>query len=374
MSLKIAQHQRGLAFAGSEFVGYLRPGAHSMIAWALRHRTRITVDVINTVETRFEHPLLDVLIKDPQVASDLMVLNVQGSERAVIFENGRALTIVGPGRHAFWKTIKTIEAEVFSTEEMPVRSKQLNEILARPEASRFLQGIVTSPDEEVLIYRSGKPVDRVQNGGRFVFWKTSENVTWKSVEIRERTLEVASQDILTKDKVSLRLSLVLGWRVIDVDKSLQAVADPEKVLYRDAQLALRKAVSNRTIDKVLEDKESMDTEIRQYVERRATSFGAEVLSVGVRDIILPGDMKEILNRVIEAEREAQANLIKRREETAAARSQANTAKLYAANPFLAKMKELELVGEMLAKTRTTLVLSSKNLPEGLRGLVDSGES
>jgi regulator of protease activity HflC (stomatin/prohibitin superfamily) len=74
----------------------------------------------------------------------------------------------------------------------------------------------------------------------------------------------------------------------------------------------------------------------------ATEFGVSVRSVGLRDIILPGEMKQILNQVIEAEKQAQANLIRRREETAAARSQANTAKLLAENPGAgSRMKELE---------------------------------
>ena len=90
---------------------------------------------------------------------------------------------------------------------------------------------------------------------------------------------------------------------------------------------------------------------------------------GLRDIILPGDMKTILNEVIMAQKQAEANLIRRREETAAARSQANTAKLLAENPALARMKELEALQEILKGTTATFVLGSGDLAEQVSGLI-----
>ena len=98
-------------------------------------------------------------------------------------------------------------------------------------------------------------------------------------------------------------------------------------------------------------------------------FGLVVRGVGLRDIILPGDMKTILNQVIEAQKQAEANLIRRREETAAARSQANTAKLLADNPVLARMKELEALTEILAGAKTTFIFGQGEVGEQIRRLV-----
>ena len=92
----------------------------------------------------------------------------------------------------------------------------------------------------------------------------------------------------------------------------------------------------------------------------------------MRDIILPGDMKLLLNQVIAASKEAEANLIRRREETAAARSQANTAKLLAENPQLARLKELEMLKEVLAGAKTTFVFGDGDIAEQVRGLVKGG--
>src|SRR5262249_3124327 len=120
---------------------------------------------------------------------------------------------------------------------------------------------------------------------------------------------------------------------------------------------------------LLADKESIGGEVREVLAKRCAEFGVAVLSVGLRDIILPGDMKTILNQVIAAEKQAEANLIKRREETAAARSQANTARLLAENPVLARMKELELLQEILAGSKATFVFGAGDITEQFRGLI-----
>ncbi len=109
--------------------------------------------------------------------------------------------------------------------------------------------------------------------------------------------------------------------------------------------------------------------MRAALAARTGAFGVAVRNVGLRDIILPGDMKLLLNQVISATKEAEANLIRRREETAAARSQANTAKLLAESPQLARLKELELLKEVLAGTSATLVFGVGDLAAQVRSLV-----
>jgi len=109
--------------------------------------------------------------------------------------------------------------------------------------------------------------------------------------------------------------------------------------------------------------------VRNALASRAEAIGVQVRSVGLRDIILPGDMKELMNQVIAATKEAEANLIKRREETAAARSQANTAKLLAENPLLQRLKELELLKDVLAGTKATFVFGDGEISEQIKRLV-----
>ena len=146
------------------------------------------------------------------------------------------------------------------------------------------------------------------------------------------------------------------------------MSDAVQALYREAQLTLRASVGGRTLDALLSDKDAVGQEVREILSRRASEFGVTVRGVGLRDVILPGEMKSILNQVIEAQKQAEANLIRRREETAAARSQANTAKVLADNPVLARMKELEALQEILKGSKTTFILGQGDLVEQVRGL------
>jgi len=166
------------------------------------------------------------------------------------------------------------------------------------------------------------------------------------------------------------VNLLVTWQVLDALKAVSVVSDHAQALYRESQIVLRAAVGARTIDALLADKETVGAEVRNALASRAAEFGVAVRSVGLRDIILPGEMKSILNQVITAQKQAEANLIRRREETAAARSQANTARLLAENPVLHRMKELEALQEMLAGAKTTFVFGEGDMLGRIRGLIE----
>ena len=147
--------------------------------------------------------------------------------------------------------------------------------------------------------------------------------------------------------MALRINLNAGVRFVDVLAAFAQQAKPLDYLYRELQFGLRAAVG--TLDELLEDKGSIDRTVAEHIGARARSAGMEVASVGVKDIILPGEMKTILARVVEAEKAAQANVIRRREETAATRSLLNTAKVMEDNPIALRMKELETLEKVTEK-------------------------
>jgi regulator of protease activity HflC (stomatin/prohibitin superfamily) len=98
-------------------------------------------------------------------------------------------------------------------------------------------------------------------------------------------------------------------------------------------------------------------------------LGLEVLSVGIRDVIMPGDMKDLMNKVTGAKKAAEANLIARREETAAMRSQANTARLLAENPTLMRLRELEVLEKIAAAGNWKIMLGDKGLVDRVVNLL-----
>lgn len=130
---------------------------------------------------------------------------------------------------------------------------------------------------------------------------------------------------------------------------MSAVVDVDAWLYRLVQFAIREAVASRTLDEVLSVKAALDEELRAYVRERLGETGIEVTELGVKDVILPGEIRELVNKVVEAERTAKANLIRRQEETAATRSLLNTARLMEDNPLLLRLKELESLGRLVEK-------------------------
>lgn len=365
--IRIKKHERGLWFRHGDFRQLLRPGAHRF--WSrLWSRTKDRVEVADTMKTKFEHPMLDVLLQHEHVLDALHVVDLTDVERALVWKDDRLAFVLGPGRHAFWKNPYRLFVETFNVQTFRLEHPRLATVLQHPDATRWLDGVQVEAGAEVLLYRDGVLVQRLAEG-LHVFWKGTGKVRWQSVDRREQVADVAGQEIITSDKVTLRVNLLVNWQVADPVLSATTVADAAQALYREAQLALRAAVGTRTLDSLLADKESVGGEVRTALAARTSTFGVAVRNVGLRDIVLPGDMKLLLNQVIAAQKEAEANLIRRREETAAARSQANTAKLLAENPQLARLKELEMLKEVLAGTTATFVFGEGDLSTQVRSLV-----
>ncbi len=367
--IRIRQHERGLLFRHGDFRRLMRPGAYWLWRglWSPRSAW---IEIVDTLQTRFSHELLDFLLGHAEVRDALRVVDLKDDERALLWKDGRLAYILGPGRHAFWRTPHRLEVEVFNVSDFKFDHVRLEAILVHPGAKPYLEYVRVEPHERTLLFREGELVGTL-NPGRYAFWKHAGRIVCKTVDLREQLLDVAGQEIMTHDKVTLRVNLLVTYRVGDPVEAATVVSDHAQALYREAQLALRAAIGGRALDALLTDKETVGAELADVLSRRARSFGVEVRGVGLRDIILPGEMKTILNQVIEAEKQAQANLIRRREETAAARSQANTAKLISENPTLARMKELEAVADILAGSRATFVFGKGDLTEQFRGLVDA---
>jgi len=187
------------------------------------------------------------------------------------------------------------------------------------------------------------------------------------VDLRSQIAEVSGQEILTRDKVGLRLNLSAVWRFVDVRQAMAQMPKPADHVYRELQFGLRAAVGEQTLDALLENKAAIDQTVLAQVRERLEGSGVALESVGVKDIILPGEMKTILAQVVEAEKSAQANVIRRREETAATRSLLNTAKVMEGNPVALRMKELETLERVAERIDKISVVGG--LDQVLNGLV-----
>ena len=203
----------------------------------------------------------------------------------------------------------------------------------------------------------------------YAVWQGVGAARLVTVDLRERVLDVAGQEIMTADKVTLRMNVVVTFRVTDPLTAHTAVEDHNQALYRETQLALRAIVGTKELDALLSEKDVVAGSLDAEVRRRSAGFGLEIVAVGIRDLILPGEMRTLMNRVTEAKKAAEANLIARREETAAMRSQANTAKIFETNPTLMKLRELEVLEKVAEKAHLQVLLGETGLSDRLVKLI-----
>jgi len=235
--------------------------------------------------------------------------------------------------------------------------------------NRLVQPFVRSSDvqsyDKALLFVDGKYV-QVLDPGVYYWWKNSIAIHVAKVDVRQQQMEINGQEILTKDKATLRINAWAQYKVVDIEKAVLENKEYDKQLYVSFQLALREYISGFGFDELLEKKESLAPFILQRVKEKAEALGVEVTGFGIRDIILPGDVKEIMNQVLVAEKKAQANIIMRREETASTRSLLNTAKLMEENAMLWKLKEMEYVEKIAEKISNISVSGNGVLVEQLK--------
>ena len=191
------------------------------------------------------------------------------------------------------------------------------------------------------------------------------------MDLRQRQMEINGQEILTRDKAALRVNFMAQYRVTDIEKALVDNKDYEKQLYILVQLALREFIGTFSLDELLEKKESVAEYVMKVLAEKAKALGVEIQDCGVRDIILPGEVKDIMNQVLIAQKQAQANVIMRREETASTRSLLNTAKLMEDNEMLFKLKEMEYVEKIAEKIGEITVAGNGQVIDQLKSIFTS---
>jgi regulator of protease activity HflC (stomatin/prohibitin superfamily) len=213
---------------------------------------------------------------------------------------------------------------------------------------------------------------RMLEPGLHGYWSIGKLVHVKMVDLRRQPLDVTGQELLTRDKVTIRVNLTAEYRVIDPLKAVVEVKDYADVLYRALQHAFRTMLGTMTLDQILERKAAVTAEAADRIRSDMLAIGIEVTTIELKDVILPGEMRDILNQVVTAEKQAEANVIRRREETNATRSLLNTAKVMAENPIMLRLKELEALESIAGKVeRLTIHNGTGGLMNDLVRLRDS---
>ena len=328
--LRIRPFEIGLVFRDGTFQALLGPGSH----WRFNLTGRERIDIVSQRAPWLLHEQLDLIVRSGALADRAITLDLQDHERGLVWIDGRFNAVLGPGQLRLWTTFRRVRTEVIDARTVRFEHAERDAILRGARAGELLEVQDVPADHAGLLFLDGRYVETL-GPGRYVFWKNGPAVRLIRVDRRETVVEVPGQDILTADKVTLRLTALVVYRVTDPLRSVTQTDDAKQALYREAQLALRAAVGVRELDVLLAEKDALARDLTEQLRARVAAFGLEVADLGIRDVILPGDMKELMNKVIEARKVAEANVITRREEAASLRHQANTAKLLTENPTLA---------------------------------------
>ncbi|EEV6062016.1 slipin family protein [Escherichia coli] len=302
-----------------------------------------------------------------------LVADLSEIEAGALYMDGILLEILPPStRRLYWRVEDDLTLVRMNTQQVQVQTEVMNAVL-QPRRKGAVKGrdailTVQVPAWHVGVLKIDGETQALLPPGLTAYWKINHLVDAEVVDTRLQVLEVSGQEILTKDKVNLRINLAANWRYSDVLLVFSQLTKPIDHLYRELQFALREAVGTRTLDELLEDKQVIDDVVSEQVKSRMLPFGMEIASLGVKDIVLPGDMKNILAQLVEAEKSAQANVIRRREETAATRSLLNTAKVMENNPVALRLKELETLERVAERIDNISVFGG--LDQVLHGLVN----
>lgn len=356
----LSETQRMLVLRDGKIDTILTPGRHAVA------QKRVEISNYSISTPRFESPLVDVLVKDHRdlVEEHFFEVRTGPDEIAVVIRNGRAHGVITQDQNwLFWKDAGPWEIERIDVSETHAVPVKLAQRLLRSSLSRTLTSFEVASGKVGVLTIDGAEAGLLQPGTHW-FWVLGRKHMVKLVETRWQTHEVTGQEILTKDRVTLRVNLSADYRVTDPLKATRSVKDFSEALHLAVQLAFRRTLGAVTLDALLADKLVVNTEAADAVRAEMAAIGIEVGEIALKDVILPGEMRELLNQVVAAQKEAEANVIRRREETNATRSLLNTAKVMSENPVMLRLKELEALETIAGKVER---LTVHNGTEGLMG-------
>ena len=357
--VKINAYEIALVFKSGVYQKMLTEGSHWL--WFSE------VAKIYDVTQQFNAPTaLNILLQDEALANALQIIEVSDNEIALQYQDGLLKQVFTAGRYAFWKSavnnFEFIKADIGKIE---ITENISRAVLQSKWVAPYVRSYTVEHYEKAVLFIDGKYA-QILPAGIYYWWKNNITIVVGKADARMQQIEINGQEILTKDKAALRINGYAQFKVMDVEKALLQNKDYERQLYVAFQLALREYIGGLGFDELLEKKDDAAPFILEAVKNTAEGLGVAVNGFGIRDIILPGDVKDIMNKVLVAEKNAQANSIMRREETASTRSLLNTAKLMEDNTMLWKLKEMEYVEKIADKIGEITVTGNGALLEQLK--------
>jgi len=310
---------------------------------------------------------IDVLLQLDGFQDCVEIIEVADNELCFVYVNNNFQKVLVAGRHIFWKGLQSYRFQIENIATIEIAQSVSPELLEKQTVAFYVRQYKLEPSEKGLLFVNGAYI-KILEPGTYSWWKNATTIAISKADMRIINLELAGQEILTKDKAQIRVNFSIQFQIDDIERTLLGNKEYEKQLYTLMQLVLRQYIGQMTLDELMESKSEISNYVLEASRQGATELGLRLINGGLKDIILPGDMREIMNQVLIAEKRAQANIITRREETASTRSLLNTAKLMEDNAMLFKLKEMEYVEKIAEKINTISVSGNGQIVDQLKQL------
>ena len=221
----------------------------------------------------------------------------------------------------------------------------------------------------IIILSSIRQVNEYERGILFTFGKFSKimNPGWNivlpiiqsysKVDIRTKVIDVPEQETITKDNVSVRINAVIYFSVFDASKAILGVEDFRYAISQLAQTTMRNAVGSVTLDELLSSRETISTEICAIIDKATDPWGIKVENVELKDVALPEEMKRVIAKAAEAEREKQAVITKAAGEVEASENLAKAAELMASTPGALHLRTLSTLNDLSSDQSNTIIFA-----------------
>ena len=363
--LRVNAGKVALVFKNGDYQKVLTQGVHWL---GLKQKA-----FIYSMDREFAAPIaLEILLKDVALKALLNVIEVADNEIVLVFENGNFKRILSAGRYVFWKGLINYRFTRADLGKIYITEQIDKGLFSKAELMRYVRSFEVAAYEKAVLIVDDVYVKTLESG-TYRFWRNDTSIKIAKVDLRQLQLEVSGQELLTKDKAAVRVNFDARYKVVDIERALLENKDYQKQLYVAVQLALRTFIGTYTLDELLERKAEVGQAVFEDTKAAAKQLGVKIAECGIKDVILTGDMRDIMNQVLIAQKKAQANVITRREETASTRSLLNTAKLMEDNEMLYKLKEMEYVEKIADKVGAISVAGSNSMLKQLKELFAVGK-
>lgn len=359
-TITVTKNERALIYKNGLLIDVMKYGTHQLF-W-----NKSVVKVFEkTVVPATSHLFAD--LENGEFSNMLLRYEVDANQLLLRSLGKNIVETYTAGTYLFWKSEMAFSYELIETSSTKNITNFERSVLESAVMIERVHKVIVPEGNQLVVFVNGA-YQYTLAADTYYFWKNANVFSFKVVDLRTLNIEVQGQELLTKDKTSIRVNFSGQYKIVNIHRAMVENSNYFNQMYASIQLAIREIIGSQTLDQLLETKTELSAQLVGRANDLLQNIGLELITGGLKDIILPGDVKEILNKVLVAEKQAQANMIMRREETATTRNLLNTARLMEENEMLYKLKEMEFVERIAEKIEGINIQSGANISDQLKTL------